>query len=613
MKQSQKKYSICMFFAVILFLLTGMTVQAQENILGDWTFTMEMPADAGGMGMGGPGGGMPAITISSIFTKGSDGAITGTWVMNMEGGMGGPGGGMGGPGDGGFTMPTFKIADVKIDGQKLTFTRKTEGDAAAGGMGGGMMMEDRQFTGTIKGDAIELKSSSQMGEMTYKGTRKGAAAPAAAAATAAGGDTLIGDWLFTMSMADSGMGMGAMEFVIKSTITKGADGKYAMTWEQQQSADLGDGMGGFAMPQVKNEDIKLDGEKLTFKHIASFGDMGGMGAGGSNMVFNFAGTLKGDTIEGKLAGTDNGMGMGATEMTLAAKRQSKAPVAAVSASATGLEGAWEFVTTFGQGDMGMEIKANATFTKAADGKYSCKWEALPMEGGMGMGDTPQPTVTVTVSDIKLDGEKLTFVQKVDLTAMQMGEMTSNFSGTLKGDKIEGAFASDMGESKSVATRKKAAAATTTTTTTTTPAASGDALTGNWELTMNMGDMGMGMAVEFNIKSAITKDAAGKYAMTWEQTMNAPEGMGGPGGDMGGMPQPTVTISDIKLDGEKLTFTQKVSFGDMGGGMGGPGGGMEMTSKFTGTVKGNTMEGKMVGEDNGMGMGAMEFAVKGSKK
>ncbi len=593
MNQLLRKSGKCFIFTAIFVLFAGMTtVNAQENILGDWSFTMEMP-DAGGMG--GPGGGMN-ISINSTFSKGNDGVVTGTWIMSFdmpEGGMGGPEGGMGG-----FQMPAFKIVDVKIDGQKLSFTRKSEGDAAADAMGGGMMMEDRQFTGTIKGDSIELKSSSQMGEMTYKGTRKAATAPAATTSTAAG---LEGDWLFTMSMADSGMGMGAMEFIIKSTITKNADGKYSMTWEQQEAPDAG-GMGGFAMPQVKNEDIKLDGSKLTFKHIASFGDMGGMGAGGGDMVFNFTGTLKGDTIEGKLAGTDNGMGMGATEMTIVAKKQSKAPVAAVSASTTSLEGAWEFVTTFS--DMGMEIKANATFTKTADGKYSCKWEALPMEGGMGMGDTPVPTVTV--SDIKLDGEKLTFVQKVDLTAMQMGEMTSNFSGTLKGDKIEGAFASDMGESKSVATRKKAAGSPAAA-----PAAGSDALAGNWELTMSMADNGMGMAMEFNIKSNITKDAAGKYAMTWVQTMNAPEGMGGPGGDMGGMPQPTVTISDIKLDGEKLTFTQKVIFGDMGGGMEmGP---MEMTSKFTGTVKNNVMEGKMLGEDNGMGMGAMEFAVKGSMK
>lgn len=590
MNQLLRKLGKGFVFTAIFVLLAGITiVHAQENILGDWTFTMEMP-DAGGMG--GPGGGMPAITISSTFTKGTDGTIKGTWVMNMEGGMGVPGGGMGD-----FQMPAFKIVDVKIDGQKLSFTRKTEGDAAAGGMGGGMMMEDRQFAGTIKGDSIELKSASQMGEMTYKGTRKATAAPAAVT-TAAGGDALTGDWIFTMSMADSGMGMGAMEFIIKSTITKGADGKYAMTWEQQQSPDAG-GMDGFAMPQVKNEDIKLDGSKLTFKHIASFGDMGGMGAEGSDMVFNFAGTLKGDTIEGKLTGADSGMGMGATEMTINAKRVSKAPVATAAPTQTGLEGDWEFVTTYG--DMGMEFKADTTFKKEADGKFTCKWKSQPREGGMGGPGGGMPEITITISDIKLEGEKLTFVQNLDMG--EMGGMTSKFSGTLKGDKIEGAFTSDMGESKSVATRKKAA--------TIIPATGGDTLTGNWELTMSMTDdgSGMGMSFEFNIKSTITKDAAGKYAMTWEQTMS--------GGDMGGMgmdmPQPAIKISDINLEGEKLTFTQKVSFGDMGGGMGGPDGGMEITSKFTGTVKVNAMEGKMVGEDNGMGMGAMEFTVKGNKK
>jgi hypothetical protein len=497
------KCKILLFAGCFLIIAGISTVRAAENIIGDWTFTMEMPADMGGMG--GPGGGM-SMTINSTFSKGTDGVITGTWVMNMQGmggpggpgaggpgaggpGMGGPGaggpgmGGPGGPGMGGMQMPAFKIVDVKIDGQKLSFTRKAEGNTGdAGGMGG-MMSADRQFTGTIKGDAIELKSTSDFGEMTYKGTRK---------------------------------------------------------------------------------------------------------AAGTNVV----------------------------------------------SAATGLEGAWEFVTTFG--DMGMEIKANATFKKEADGKYTCKWEGLPMEGmggapGGDMGAMPQPAVTV--SDIKLDGEKLTFVQKVDLTQMGMGEMTSNFSGTLKGDKIEGKLTSEMGDNPTIGTRKKAAAPTTPaapTASTAPAAAGGDALTGNWELTMSMGDAGMGMPMEFNIKSAITKDAAGKYAMTWQQSMNAPAGgMGGPEGGMGGgMPQPSVTISDIKLDGEKLTFTQKVSFGDMGGmggpGMGGPeaggpgaggpgGGGMEMTSKFTGTVKNNTMEGKMSMEDSGMGMGAMEFTVKGSKK
>ena len=55
MNQLLKKLGKGFIFTAIFVFFAGMTtVEAQENILGDWTFTMEMP-DAGGMG--GPGGG----------------------------------------------------------------------------------------------------------------------------------------------------------------------------------------------------------------------------------------------------------------------------------------------------------------------------------------------------------------------------------------------------------------------------------------------------------------------------------------------------------------------------------------------------------------------------
>ncbi|MEJ2647743.1 MAG: hypothetical protein P8016_04945, partial [Sedimentisphaerales bacterium] len=311
-----------------------------ENILGDWEFTMDM-GDMGGMGGG--GGGMN-IKINSTFTKGEDGQITGTWIMSFEqpeGMEGGPGG----FGGGDFQMPTFKIVDVKIDGQKLSFTRKAEG-GDAGGMGG-MMMQDRQFTGTIKGDTIELTSSTDYGDMNYKGTRK--AAP----------QVLQGDWVFTMSMADTGMGMGPMEFTINSKITKDANDNYSMTWQQQMTPPPGGGDfggpggGGFPAPDVKIENIKLDGDKLTFVQKVSFGDMGG--GEGMEMTSNFAGTLKGDVIDGKLTGTDNGMGMPPMEFTLKGKRKAAEKTApTITAAPEGLLGDWEFVTTFG--DMGMELR-----------------------------------------------------------------------------------------------------------------------------------------------------------------------------------------------------------------------------------------------------------------
>ena len=538
------------------------TANAQENILGDWEFTMDM-GDMGGMG-----GGMN-ITINSTFTKGDDGTITGTWDMVFDMPEGEFGGGMGGPGGADFQMPTFKIVDVKIDGQNLSFTRKAEGDAG-GGMGG-MMIEDRQFAGTIKGDTIELTSSSNFGEMTYKGTRKAAS------------QVLEGDWEFKMSMGDMGM-----EFTINSTVTKDAQGKYSMTWDQQMTPPEGmEGMGpggdGFPSPEIKIEDIKLEGNKLTFVQKVNFGDMGGMGPGGG-MVFNFAGTIEGDKIEGSLSGEDNGMGMGPMELILTGQRKG----AAAAKTATGLEGDWTFVTTFG--DMGMELRADVIFKKAADGTYSGTWIALPMEdmGGMVMGDMPQPKVTI--SDIKLDGDKVTFIQNVDLTEMGMGgEIVSNYTGTLKGDKIEGVMSSDRGESTSIGTRKKAAGA------------EGDgAIVGDWEFKMEMPDMGMGTGpMEMTINSTITKAEDGTYSGTWERQM--PEGgmRGGPGGGgpggMGDFQRPTVTIEDIKLDGNKLTFVQKFKMPE-GGGMGGMGMGMgDMSSNFTGTLENGKITGILSNE------------------
>ena len=569
---NQKRSNTIFLFVGCFLLIAGFTTaSAAENILGEWEFTMDM-GDMGGMG-----GGMN-ITINSNFTKGSDGAITGTWEMAFDMPEGDFGGGMGGPGGGGFEMPTFKIVDVKIDGQNLSFTRKAEGEAGVG-MGGGMMTEDRQFTGTIKGDTIELTSSSQMGEMTYKGTRKAAQ------------ENILGDWEFTMDLGDMGGGMGPSQMTINSTFSAGDDGAITGTWEmvfEMPEGDMGGGgfggdMGGFQMPVMKVIDVKIEGQKLTFTQTMEMpeGDMGGMGMGG-DFSSTFTGTISGDKIEGTMESM-----MGAMPLT----GTRKGAAAATAAAPAGLEGGWTFVTTFG--DMGMEIRAKVAFKKAADGTYSGTWESLPMEGmgDMGMGDFPAPTTTI--SDIKLDGDKVTFVQKVDLTDMGMGEMVSNYTGTLKDDKIEGALSSEMGESTSIGTRNKVAGA-----------AGDDVLAGNWEFKMEMGDMGgMGMGpMEFIINSTFTKAADGTYAGTWERQI--PEGQeGGFGGGMGGdFEPPTVTLEDIKLDGNKLTFVQKISFGEGGGmGMG------DMSSTFTGTIEDGKITGAMASEMMG------EMPITGTKK
>ena len=460
MNRSKKKNGACLFLIGFLLLFIRIsTASAAENILGDWEFTMDM-GDMGGMGSG------MNITINSTFTKGDDGATTGTWemVFEMPEGMEGPGGGEG-FGGGDFQMPTFKIIDVKIDGQNLTFTQTME--MPEGGMGGMGMGGDfsQKFTGTIKGDKIEGKLSSEMGmgpmEMGLRGTRKGTATPKG----------LEGDWEFITIVEDMGM-----EFRNNATFKKAADGTYTGTWEiiMDDMGGMGPPPGESPMFDIKIEDIKLEGDKVTF--VQKFNMGGDMGMG--EMIFNYTGTLKGDKIEGGFSGE---MGNSVSNGT-----RKKA------AGDDTLVGDWTFVTTFG--DMGMELSADVTFKKAVDGTYSGTWIALPMEGmeGMEMGDMPTPTVTI--SDIKLDGEKVTFVQKVDLTEMGMGEMVSNYSGTLKGDKIEGVMSSEMGESTSIGTRKKASGA-----------AADDALVGDWELKMSMADSGMGMGpMEFTINSTILR-------------------------------------------------------------------------------------------------------------
>ena len=560
----------------------------KAGLEGDWVFTMTMPDN--GMGMG-----PTEFTINSKITKDDKGNYAMTWEQQMTPPEGA--GDFGGPG-GGFPTPEVKNQNIKLDGDKLTFVQKVSfGDM--GGMGGMEMTSN--FAGTLKGDTIDGKLTSAdngmgMGpmEFTLKGQRKAAEKPVEAVTTAPKAG-LEGDWEFKMTMADSGMGMGPMSFTVNSKITKDAEGKYSMTWNQvmdQPEGDAGAGAGfggGGAMTfNVKVENIKLDGNKLTFTRKVDMGDMGGMGQGGE-MISEFTGTFEGDKINGKVVG-DYG------EMTLTGTR--KAPVKetpeAAAETAKGLAGDWEFVTTFG--DMGMELRANVTFKKDSDGKYTCTWKGVPMEGMEGPGGAgamPQPEITI--SDIKLDGDKVTFVQKVDLSAMQMGEMTSNYSGTLKGDKIEGAFTSDMGESKSIGTRKKAAK-----TPTAAPAASasGDPLIGDWQFTMSFGGGDMGMDnMEFIINSTFTKKEDGTYAGTWVRQM--PEGgqqdFGGGGGFGGGEP-PAVTLKDIKLDGNKLTFVQSVNFG-----------GQEMSSNFSGTIENGKITGSMSNDMMG------DMPITGTKK
>lgn len=110
------------------------------DITGTWVAEMSMPKMGGGPG-GGPGGGGPGGAPSGpmkfTYNFKADGAkLTGTQI--------GPRGG-----------EPNEILDGKIDGDKISFTIKVQG------MGGNEMKIN--YTGTVKGDEIELKFAMEGG------------------------------------------------------------------------------------------------------------------------------------------------------------------------------------------------------------------------------------------------------------------------------------------------------------------------------------------------------------------------------------------------------------------------------------------------------------------
>jgi hypothetical protein len=307
--------------------------------------------------------------------------------------------------------------------------------------------------------------------------------------------------------------------------------------------------------------------------------------GGQAFEMPFVGTIKGDKIEGSFSGQFG-------EMAITGERK----------KSENLVGDWEFNMTVGGGGggMGMEMQfvIDSTFSKNDEGAYTATWDQQmqPMEGaeapegGFGPPGGGMGTMDVKISNIKLEGNKLTFTQNVS-----MGDMAfaSDFSGTIEGDAITGTLSSEMGGDIPLTGKRKTA----------------DPLSGNWAFEMNFsgggagGGGGMGMDMQFVIDATFSKDDAGAYTATWDQQMKPAEGadaaeggFGPPGGGMGGMGAMEVTVSDIKLDGNKLTFTREVSMGDT-----------PFQSDFSGTIEGDTITGTISSEMTG------EIPLTGKRK
>jgi hypothetical protein len=197
-------------------------------------------------------------------------------------------------------------------------------------------------------------------------------------------------------------------------------------------------------------------------------------------------------------------------------------LAPVVIAAEGVVGEWEFKSQM----QARTMNATMTITKNAEGKYEGTWSAQFGESQL--------------SDITFEKGKVKFTQTSNFGGQ---EMKTTYEGTVEGGKITGKSQGQFGESTFEGTLQGEAKA------------GADAIVGEWQMNVNV------PAREVSEKLTITKNADGTLAGKWE----------GRRGES--------TISDLKFDAGKLTFTRTMKFGDR-----------EMSSTYEGTVEGDTIKG-----------------------
>jgi hypothetical protein len=170
--------------------------------------------------------------------------------------------------------------------------------------------------------------------------------------------------------------------------------------------------------------------------------------------------------------------------------------------------------------------ATMTIKKNAEGKYEGTWTTQWGES--------------VLSDITFENGKMKFVQTGTFGGQ---EMKTTYEGTVAGGKITGKGQNQLGEFTFEGTLQGEAKT------------GADAIVGEWPMNVTI------PAREIVENLTITKNADGTLAGKWE----AQRGEN--------------TISDIKFEGGKLTFTRTSKFG-----------GREFTSTFEGTVEGDNIKG-----------------------
>lgn len=209
-------------------------------------------------------------------------------------------------------------------------------------------------------------------------------------------------------------------------------------------------------------------------------------------------------------------------------------------AAEGVVGDWEFRSQI----PGMSFSATMTITKNAEGKYSGTWSSE-------FGESK-------VSDITFENGTLKLIQTSDFGGQ---EMKTTYEGKVEGGKFTGKGKNQFGESIVEGTMEGMVKEGT------------DAIVGTWQISIKVPER------EIVEKLTITKNADGTLAGKWT-----------------GERQES-TISNMKFEGGKLTFTRSGKMGPM-----------EFTSSFEGTVEGDKIKGVFSNEFGEMPINATRIGA-----
>ncbi len=272
------------------------------------------------------------------------------------------------------------------------------------------------------------------------------------------------------------MDFGGRQSFATLMITKNPDGTLSGRWG---ASDL--------------SNVKFEGDKLTFARTLRFG--------GNESTMDYAGTVK----DGKLTGQRSSE-RGEFE-TNGVKMKPMSPAG----------GVWELTYTVGDRD----VTARMTVGQKPDGTLDVKYASQMSES--------------VVSNARFQDGKLTFDRTVKFNDQEF-EMA--FAGAIAGDKLTGAFKSDMGEVPVAGARL------------------GGALIGKWILTA-VSERGTR-----NLLMTIYPDLTGRYEFFFSE----------------------IPMKDLKLDGNQVTFAVESSFGDQ-----------TFRTDFKGKLENGVLKGQMTSE------------------